>query len=1177
MSNQIQDSSQSHSVSRRGFIELVMTAGLGLVAMNASPNIAWAAGANGAGSLSKTGVKARFIVGSDIHIQNNGGSDLTPDMVGTEGRDAVKKLQYLFEVAKQIGNIDAYAFVGDLTDYGRIDQYHRLLSIIKSSNTEKTQVIYCQGNHETYTAGSYLARSRFESQTGQQANKVVTVNGVTVITMGPIAQDATHLDGGDANYVPDSDWFVNTALPQTTDGKPFLVLSHHQIRETTYTSHEWYGTYSQATVNAMKAHPNLLHISGHSHATTEDERSIGQDFGFTAIQDGTVGAYYENERGKVDPNSGDGASVPPQTSPAYTANKNIQEASQCLVVDVNNDGTIKVYRVSLVRSKVEGNGIVYLYDPWVINVPAMVKSGNVQDATAFPYTESRVSNNKPVFDKDAKVTVSPQKNGTSVKVTFPAATPGSGSNLDMIHEYKLTAQPTGEDDAVTKRIFSDYYRPAAYIRKTWEVLFKGLRQNTEYTMSVVAQTSWNKEKDSGGIGTYPNATAAAPNSTSDAIVSAAFTTGKLEKPDVVLDIDYRYGGTTDAKGHTPNRNGGPKLVRDEQLGCYAYESDGKTGWGYLLEKDEYDFFTDVSTTECFFKLVNNQKDQCLFSNQQSAGAGFEVENGKIEFWYNSASGRVIPATGVKTGEWVHAIAVADGKNVTLYVNGKQVDQKAATTMTVPNPRRYYVGCDANDSNPGQPELVSAAGTRVAIARLYPRAFTAAEVAKAYEAAKNTPKVPEKVLDIDFRNGNAKDAAGHTLTEAGGALVVDATLGAGKKAFEADGKGGFAYQLTDADYQNFAAGHQSAEVYFKVPEGADIAASGEHAFFSNQEGAGSGIEIEKGVLKFYYRDAASDTYVQPGTDAKAYAGKWTHVVATADGVNVRLYVNGKKVAEVKGAAMKVPANGAKKYYVGCDTNGSGKPQFPIWAGTRIAVARLYTKALSDDEIAAAYKEVAGEQQPEPAVLTPLLNVDFRRRSPKDWTGSHTLDRTHYSGGSRMDKTLRQPVAMMDGKGGLRYALAEGDYDKMAADGFTTELLFRVPKIDDEEHALFSAQQSAGSGFEVTGDKLQFWYNLAEGGHVVPETAIKGGTWYHAVAVADRSNVTLYVDGEQVAVAAAGSVKPGPLFYYVGCDTTSDGQPEYPSLRNTAIAFARVYTGAASDDQVADLFKKSGLKK
>lgn len=61
---------------------------------------------------------------------------------------------------------------------------------------------------------------------------------------------------------------------------------------------------------------NINRFPGHNHAALEDECSINQDLGFTSVQDSTIGAYYENETGKVGPESGNSASVPSQTSQA---------------------------------------------------------------------------------------------------------------------------------------------------------------------------------------------------------------------------------------------------------------------------------------------------------------------------------------------------------------------------------------------------------------------------------------------------------------------------------------------------------------------------------------------------------------------------------------------------------------------------------------------------------------------------------------------------------------------------------------------------------------------------------------------------------------------------------------------------------------------------------------------
>ena len=1176
-------------VSRRGFIELAFTAGLGLVALESSPRIAWAAGESGAqgGSLSRDGVKARFFIGSDLHMRNVGGSSSKPNFEGTEVRDNDKKLLFAFDVAYQLDpDLDAFCLVGDLTDDGRLDQYNKVLRLIKDPRNVgyvtgrksggKTQMILCQGNHETYDLRGQddhynKARDRFEQVTGQKANQYVEVNGVPVITMGP--------NGSNDNYYRNNlDFFKQTVAEHVGSSRaPFVVLTHHQIQGTTYTSQEWYGNYGTDLVNEMKAHPNLIHVSGHSHATTEDERSIGQDFGFTAIQDGTIGAYYENETGKVDPDSGEGASKPPQNSDVFTpGGAKVPEATQAIVLDVLENGAARAYRISLVRSKAEG-GIVRLYDPWEIDVPGLMDG---QDS-ARTFTSARHSEHAPVFT-EGQVTVD-DVTASSAKVHFPTAKPGSEKNCDMVHEYKLTATPEGDGTPVTRRVFHDYYRPTQYVRSSWDVLFKGLRPKTTYTMSVVAQTSWNKEPGSEGAGSWKGGTTA-ENSTSAALVSAAFTTLELKKPRAIFDIDYRLGVTTDAMGHTPNRNGGPTVVDDPDLGAKAFQSDGKQAWGYMLEKSEYDFFVDESTTECYFKLVDNQKDQCLFSNQQSAGAGFEVENGNLEFWYNSDKGLAKPSVAVETGTWVHAMAVADGSNVTLFVNGKQVAQKAGGTMKVPKPRRYYVGGDPDNSDPGQPQLLAVAGTRIAIARLYPRAFTADEVEAAYAAALAKPEVPEKVLDIDYRGGSAEDAAKHALAQKGGALVDDAELGA--KAFEADGKGGFAYQLAEGDYA-FITAHSTTECFFKLPAGANLAEAADHCLFSNQQGAGSGLQVRGGKLQFYFYDSAAGAYVIPQTDA--VAGSWVHAAATFDGKNVTLYVNGKQVDQraAKGA-MKVPA--PKVYYVGCDTNAGGEPQGPVWTGTRIALARLYTKALSADEVAEAYKAVTGAMKP--AETKPLLNVDFRRRSAKDWAAGHTLNRSHYSGGTRMDKKLRQPVAMMDGKGGLGYDLTADDYAALKG-GFAMELLFRVPSTPDGWHALFDNVQTDGMGLYLggasqaagEGNVLVFDVKAGNTSKKVTYGGIAAGTWYHVVAVNDNrgangtAGMTLYVNGGEPTTSPdaqeVGSQETSNTIY-VGAETSpNNGAPELPAVRNTAIAFARIYGRPLSAEQAAQLYQKSGL--
>ena len=122
---------------------------------------------------------------------------------------------------------------------------------------------------------------------------------------------------------------VNTALQTSTSKNqkaPVIIIGHHGIPNTAYVTNEWKGNYG-AMVDLFKQYPQVIHISGHSHSTLEDARSIYQDDGYTAIQDGAIGAYFENESGKIDPTTGKGSTYP----------ENDEIASQALRIDLPHE------------------------------------------------------------------------------------------------------------------------------------------------------------------------------------------------------------------------------------------------------------------------------------------------------------------------------------------------------------------------------------------------------------------------------------------------------------------------------------------------------------------------------------------------------------------------------------------------------------------------------------------------------------------------------------------------------------------------------------------------------------------------------------------------------------------------------------------------------------------------
>ena len=213
----------------------------------------------------------------------------------------------------------------------------------------------------------------------------------------------------------------------------------------------------------MKEYPQVIHISGHSHSTLEDARSIYQDDGYTAIQDSTIGAYFENESGKVDPNTGSGATRPVDS----------EESSQALRIDVMEDGTVDIYRLDLT----DGD-YMYAEEPWTFDA---------NDASDRPYTSARADQSDvPSFAADAAVTVSAVTKNSAV-VHFPAAQAASGENVDMIQAYRITLTPDNGGAAKTVQVFSDYYKDASRQREEWTVKVTGLEQGVTYLLEKTVE------------------------------------------------------------------------------------------------------------------------------------------------------------------------------------------------------------------------------------------------------------------------------------------------------------------------------------------------------------------------------------------------------------------------------------------------------------------------------------------------------------------------------------------------------------------------------------------------------------------------------------------------------------------------------------------------------------------
>ena len=71
------------------------------------------------------------------------------------------------------------------------------------------------------------------------------------------------------------------------------------------------------------------------------------------------------------------------------------------------------------------------------------------------------------------------------------------------------------------------------------------------------------------------------------------------------------------------------------------------------------------------------------------------------------------------------------------------------------------------------------------------------------------------------------------------------------------------------------------------------------------------------------------------------------------------MNGEKVDSASAkSGLVIPSNGAKYFFIGADTSGSGAPEYQMKEGY-VALARISSQVFSDDEVAASYTNAMGD--------------------------------------------------------------------------------------------------------------------------------------------------------------------------------------------------------------------------
>lgn len=1080
----------------------------------------------------------RFAVISDTHFGNS----------WNEG-PMVKVPKALKNLISKSPRIDAIFICGDLTDWGKPEQYKLFQQVFddRSIVPADLPVYVMMGNHDNYADNAlqnYLVLN-------QPYHQLIDIKGYPFIT--------TSMNGGGWNdYAPEEVAALAQNLKIASEkypGKPIFVFTHVPPKNTVYGTCDGEGGWGSNILTAtLSKYPQVIIFGGHSHFPVGDPRSIHQGV-FTTVNDGST-TYSEIEPGVV--NEG----IHPDKAGYVT---------EGCIVNVDKDMNVEIERWDTYRNE-------EMLPRWTVKAP--------HDGSQFVYTSDRTGGEAPKWTAGSTVTVSDVQN-EGCKVTFPQAV-----DDENVHHYVVELVSNGS--VVAKHsIFSGFYLNSD-MPETLTVKMEGVPDGLTMTARVIAWDSYKNTSE--------------PLESEPFTTVAYEPDPGTEKPVADLfDIQFNKNGqaTDISERHINVRSGSsvPTTYLNETYNLWTASFAGSNSSFYRVDYAEDEAiknaFSNGFTFEVFYK-TNNTSNVCPMSAQESGGAGIEqASGGQIQFYCHvGGSYKTLKSSvTVETGKFYHVVAVYDkaAAKTRIYVNGSPAgEMNASGNFGFPSKTDAHwiaIGGDANPSGNAQFAL----NGDVMVARMYGKAVDRDEVYWMYKELKDRrdnyqplpgTEVPVAgLLDVQFGENGVSDASAHGSEIKVGSTAPTAAYDETYKMWGASfsGSGNCYYRVDYAADQTIRDAFTNGfamEAFYKCNTLKTT------NVFSSQEGGGAGFEQSSGnELQFWCHVGGGYKTIKSGI--KAEVGKYYHVVAIYDkeAAKVRMYVNGMPAGEVAASgAFGFPKDVAQWIGIGADPQTDTNGQNGL--DGMILVARMYERALTRDEVYVLYQELEKrkEETPdEPEVTLPVAGV---------------LDATFNADGTVTDASAHQgtftvgsvaPVAYYDevyGMQGMYFTGNNSCYYRMDyaedqtvldafANGFSMEAFYRNDGTGTRN--VFSSQQSGGAGIEQSSSNvLEFWCPTTEGKSSVSSgMKVAVGEYYHVVGVYNKEagKIIIYVNGEKAGEAnAAGDFKlpsnEANRWLAIGADPYSSTAAQ--NAFAGVVLTARIYEKALSDEEIAALY-------
>jgi len=560
----------------------------------------------------------------------------------------------------------------------------------------------------------------------------------------------------------------------------------------------------------------------------------------------------------------------------------------------------------------------------------------------------------------------------------------------------------------------------------------------------------------------------------------------------------------------------------------------------------------------FYKTVSTGTTGTVFDNRQSSSSGFLLSN-KNTGWDMYLNGAYLfqDVGTEKVGQWVHLALVASGTTVTLYEDGTSI----YTIGSAPNTSSYaYYGRSQNTVGAVQ---YTPRGTnidwpgymydiRISSGSRYTTAFTPSETPHENDSdtillACSSPMLKDKSSNNHeitvFGNGistarfTPHDYESYTKADHGGSVYFDGT-------------GDNLSMASSADF-NFGSEDWTIEAW--LYQTARDASNVCRWYMSGANGDGNAIHVSintNGTLDC--GRATGGGVITGSSTAVMPLNTWNHVVATKEGSNGYLYLNGKQVSTSGSATEQTSGNISLR--IGYDIVNTVNEQF--------------TGYISDLRIVKGTAVYTSAFTPPTAPLTAITNTKLLTCTNKNdiWEQADGKPFTKVSGGPTVSNTQRKFTT----SSALNFADTDNTYllkdlgETIGTRDFTVEA-WVYPTTTSAQHVFQISNQSVGYQSITTqntqvgiGMNNGFWRYGTTGwnfGYIHTTTAVVVNTWHHVAYVRTGGNSKLYLNGTEIhSNADTANYSARYLAYGVGHQSNNVWSGYTQGLR-IAIGYAR----------------------